>query len=1397
MRSMKRREEGKKSLKRKKLLIGLVCLLGLEGVNVCHITASQPVVNTKTAKTVCEREVTERGLSKEVSFERDALSEESFHAEACLDESVTEDSFDEETPFEETISDSFAEEGSNGNSIEDFFFEESLDGENPYGENLDGESPYGENLNGENLNGENPNGGSLYGENLNGENPDDENLNGESPDTENSGEESFAEEMPVEEIVFEEVSDENADDGICAEEFSSEEIPSEESAAEDDLSSSVSDSIAVESLFGSEPFVSPQDDMNSVSLPSSERGGNSWELSLYYTDSGNGGDTIFHGASEPIVWNAVQSQEKRKILLQVNYKNGQAETSYPAGSVEIYVPDLASHLDGTKSGSLASVSVAADPKGSGNLSHDWSYEKIRDQDGYYGYTFRNNYEIEGGSNFEGSIQIAWELVSDYGAKDVSFALSARLMEDIMTDPLPVEFHSNVKQYEMVKTPSALLSSDGLPVNSYYCVRFDFEAYADANMPGVRFLDPDSICFLDDFPSDCKVWDENLQLLTPVEGNTYRIPPIAQVYSQYYASQRLRGCCYVGYPKTTYQTLRVTNEVRLYGGFHELNACQGEAGTVGYIMSAECEFAAADFEFVYQGNLYGMSKKSIDAAINSALIRDSYEVCPFALGAVIRYDTGPLTVRIGDDITGILYSNGEFHLLENGEVWFTKLDMPRFKNANGQYFQNGKYTYSIYIRPEGSDTYELYQSYSDNSNKEILFPENIHVAAWYVEIENLQESLLIEGNTGNKMEGEERFVTYTCLSDPGVTDTGAFYNFGYLRVFRDGQDQIHAGYENYANHMSRQYISEYDLNTYGSYQYRVWASNQFHAEPNGVMVTKFIHPFTKDAANERFTTIVNLYFGYYRQRINSFNDTFYGYDLYDLLPLGMDVSSDGQTEMKMTSGDSFSYVRTAGGVRFPNRLTYYRYLFDHCTIEKTVNWRNTGRTMMHIRLDFRDDPLDITALRSIKQYISSSTWQEKEEGVFTIPVEVSYDSYLQYGSSYKNKAMICALDENWMQAAEGRKYLRSAYSKDDGSYDPDVVDVDGDGITEELFYVSSQTKKITETVSTHQDVAKYVQTDQNGFQTGLAEASPGSIYTYRLRVRVGSNRVTNLVIYDNLEEAYGESNHWQGEFAGVDTSYAAEKGYQVAVYYSPERNAGDLSADNSYLPYDDSVDPSLVKSLAFLYLDASGRPATLSPKEMTYVHVRMRAPEDPAAVCGLAYNGCRTQWNALDTFGAPVYEITGMSSNIVQVDIGSPAAESVKLVIRKQIDTDEIVWAEGIPIFTFCIQGSDTEGKQHELYRLLEFPREDYENHSLAEKSVSLDLPPGTYRIRELNSIRYRDPVPRDIINGSWEGNEAVFTLGKVGTDSFPAEGEAVFYNERATDRRMTDTCLVRNLISES
>ena len=185
---------------------------------------------------------------------------------------------------------------------------------------------------------------------------------------------------------------------------------------------------------------------------------------------------------------------------------------------------------------------------------------------------------------------------------------------------------------------------------------------------------------------------------------------------------------------------------------------------------------------------------------------------------------------------------------------------------------------------------------------------------------------------------------------------------------------------------------------------------------------------------------------------------------------------------------------------------------------------------------------------------------------------------------------------------------------------------------------SDSISITSVISTNQDIQVSGQTGQTAYNTKKITTDYADYYEYKLRARTGQNDIKNLVIYDSLESyakdseqnfinANGVKGHWQGEFLGIDKTYAESKGYIVKVWYSEEEQPGSLKDDDSWQVYNDSIDKTKVKSLAFEYLDENNQPATLSANSQTYVLVKMKAPSEHFKT--FAYNGCWTEWNAID------------------------------------------------------------------------------------------------------------------------------------------------------------------------
>ena len=101
----------------------------------------------------------------------------------------------------------------------------------------------------------------------------------------------------------------------------------------------------------------------------------------------------------------------------------------------------------------------------------------------------------------------------------------------------------------------------------------------------------------------------------------------------------------------------------------------------------------------------------------------------------------------------------------------------------------------------------------------------------------------------------------------------------------------------------------------------------------------------------------------------------------------------------------------------------------------------------------------------------------------------------------------------------------------------------------------------------------------------------------------------------------------------------------------------------------ATNPSLVKSLAFEYLDSNGNPAVFPANSLTYVLIKMKAP-DQENVKELARMDCWTLWTAMDDFDRPVDFITGINSNVVKVALPTSVKENdspfISLKFTKEI-----------------------------------------------------------------------------------------------------------------------------------
>lgn len=934
-----------------------------------------------------------------------------------------------------------------------------------------------------------------------------------------------------------------------------------------------------------------------------------WSLDVVFYDSSvDGGNTPL----TEINWDASDGGygqgASRVITVQINYKNSNAVTTYEPGDLKIMIPNL---IYGTASSSGAGwiTEAIVGANDSTHTGYAWNFSSGSSPTASYDYyTFTNANTFSEKSNFEGSIQIQYTITpkeeysytnstkmqmetTDECVHNHTMSLQAILQKTENTDTFSV--NSNIinfnytrtyyhpwqqRTHTITKTASKITSLDGMPAGDYYWVKYQFTLTNGYYDPLYPYLGA-SFYISDNLPSDCIVLDYAFNELD-LENGLYEDYSFSSNGTWGYRYEYI----YVGYPKSIYNeeagNLTITNHVDLY-------VKQGNETEYKNVDDDEVTINLADFEFVYTGNLYGISKTTVsaqgyfysDLLLNPEFIHGCYQCntghatteleCNMTASAI--YTGTPLTVKVGDDLLYINGADGNYRKLTDDEYWFTTLRLPYIKNNNGINIGYAKYESALYVRYANDTSFTKYLDLSTKKAGDIIsFESSEKVVAYYIQVNNLTESFIM---TSSYAKNKDFGIHIKPINN--IANTGKIYNFANLRVYFEDENgnlvlQNEPLLENYATITAQDNIAQYDIDTYGHYVQRDEAYHEYssYAAPNlnyGISAYKDLPSApVQDEANEQF--IMKTKLGFYNSSDSQFhsilsdsiymNSVYYDYideidilgkyEVYDLLPLGMElISSETEIIDSIAYNEStskyYSYFYKKDGTQaFSSHDQFEQFLKNHSTIEITENWNNTGRTKIEWIIDFSSEPLfDFYPYRGTRTY-----------GYIEFDTIVSYDSYLEYGAVWTNNCYATGYYNT------GKK-LTTGSVADNGTYDADFVDVNENGDTTETLSYQKDSVSITSVVSTHQDVTTYVKTDQSNYSTGIVNASCSSEYEYKLRVRTGSSDVTNLILYTNLEEAQPERTRWKGEFLGYDTSYATNKGYNVKTYYSENPSAGNL------------------------------------------------------------------------------------------------------------------------------------------------------------------------------------------------------------------------------------------------
>ena len=1034
-----------------------------------------------------------------------------------------------------------------------------------------------------------------------------------------------------------------------------------------------------------------------------------WEIStVFYDSTVNNG----HTPLTEINWDATDGEVTpgpgRVITVQINYKNTNTVQTYHPGDITIRIPNLSYNIV-----NVGSTSVSAGANYGSSTGYEWSIKNLTLE--YL--EFKNVNQLDERSNFEGSIRIDYNLYpgqcnpqryEEIITKTYNKEIVATINDNIESNSISFNYYRECNFqwkrsiYSVNKSASIVDNIDYLSnPNDYYWVKYKFlvsnteeNTYCTKANPIIYAKD---FYIKDAFPNDVILFDidnrpiekENDHLIVHSDKFTYPNT------GYFYTCDVIMPYGYVeiiaGYPKENYNANNnITNEVELYVQYDDRDEYE-------YVDTASVALNLLNYNYNL-GNLYIYYKTSDTYDLFYENLKANKDIgckglIKSRLDPKIKYSGYIYDLTIGDDFLYITDENNQYRILGDNEYYFTDIAFP-ISLYDGNKKKINKHTYEIdfYVRKKNNSNYDLIEHFynTDSSLQQKIweFDEDDGIVSYFFRLYNVNSSIYFDYDY--TIYPDEFITSHFQLAylDNAHEKEGYIINSAYVDVVSENQVLNHVNANSYPSVLDSTDIKSRDLEIYGSYKFRAAVKIPYKE----FEIKKPRQSIETNIGNNSFSNHQDLemYTGKYSfsieydDRENEYNEYEYdnlhllldreywneGYELYNLLPPGMQISS---TEEDIVNNMVLKYPylcdkKTKSGhiITSNEALEYFK---ERTTVTIIKNWENTGRTMVKIVIDFTDDPA-LFLLK--KQYANKSG----EEIWYSYDWYVDYDAIMTYGTTYTNNVRLKYLNRKVIDNNLSLyNYTRDA-TKDNGAYSLEEIDINRDSDIEELFSVRSYTFNLVYPSSTHQDVQTSVQTDLSNYNTGTITSSKGSEYTYKLRVRTGTNDVTNLVIYDSIEDyaknpqleiikASGGKQYWQGEFLGIDTSYAESKGYTVKTYYNENPKPGSLSEDDSWHEYNDEVDKSKVKSLAFKYLDSEGNPAVLPANSLTYVLISMKSPNEDYIT--YAYNGCWTEWNAIDPITErPVDFITGINSNIVKVALPrSRDVEDIQLTLTKE------------------------------------------------------------------------------------------------------------------------------------
>lgn len=986
--------------------------------------------------------------------------------------------------------------------------------------------------------------------------------------------------------------------------------------------------------------------------------GQDFTISMIHFDSAVGGGRTALGPDDDTIKNyETQSSLNETLTLQINYLGDNIANSYAPG-------ELTFKVYGLEKFGLTGPTIANNLFSSRHVAGTYNPETKTVENDYWVFTNKNSFIA--GESYDGMIQLVYKVSQNenYCPFNGSYGNAFIEYNGLNLSDTYYEFHLSKKDYRGSLTPYKVESISKFDnPNDYYWVKYSGSISSfGSNVLDAPIRDTSFQYF--EFPEGVEVYFyQDISKYNSVvynENSFFKLEPYETIdgVSKYKVNycQRTNGSSdlFVGYPKSDYNVGdQVSASIDVYSIYNTKYTNSDkyigtEISFIGTITSKA--YRLTEFTPPNPGKLYSWSfyNSSASEMITPSNIGTSTKMGrTYENSSVTIYNEAPIDLVYGVDYIAI-QNDSVYDLVDINDIYVRTMYIPLIlKDLNNVIIGKNTVEIELYYKYKDSDEYVLVNTYMNKASGSynIPIPSGTKVTSYYIRIKNLPAGGI---NISGSYLSESRYFykEYGTFDNDGKVASSAF-----LMLYDHEQGTLLTPVSDISQYpipLQETNVYDLDMNEFGMYMNRKVIERNI-LQDKYIARTGISEIKKSNVGQSSVTYEVTI-----QHIIDSTNGvkTVYGYDWYIDFPVICNVNVGG---IKAATLSDFQTINNyVPGIPIDDREQWINNYLNNSTIE--IHRDNNGKSILHIHTDFNGGV-------DISQYT----------GVilkYSIPITVYDADIIEYGGAISSTLYTFPIlnnggeiiGVNGTSIATDLKLYNISAQTDTGITIVDTDDIDGDGDISEKVYKAVASGNLTPAFDAQQDFSKLVKTDNNYWKPGAAYVESGHEYTYRLRARTAATGMTHLVLYDSIE-FYSPNNveHWQGMYTGIDLTRSEAQGYIPTVYYSTSGTPGALGEDASWTLYNDSVDLSIVRSLAFDYGDQ-----IIQPNSIASVDIIVTAPETDSDF--YAYNIFNASWIRVDpATGTQLPGEQEMSSNVTILSLNDPIDDYKEITISKVWD----------------------------------------------------------------------------------------------------------------------------------